>query len=114
MKSSYHTILILNAANKLFFQEFVSVTLCLYSYISFQKGNSNLSACFVIVHLTSQYNYLTSPINKTYVYFWSVPTHFPRGTYFLITYSLCKTFLKKVNINDILQFLQECDFYNKI
>ena len=47
---------------------------------TFWKGNNNLSAYFVIV----LWPYI--------IYFWSVPTPFPRGTCFLITYSLSKTF----------------------
>ena len=62
------------------------------------NGKSNLSAYFV--------NVLWLDIT----YFWSVLTHFAPGTYFVITYSLLKNLLSQVNINNILQFLQECDF----
>ena len=50
------------------------------------KRNSNLSAYSPYI-----------------IYLWSVPTHFPPGTYFLITCIICKTFFffTKVNINDI-------------
>ena len=73
IKSTYQIILISNAVTKLLFQEFVSYQSNSYSYIPFKGWTPNQSAYFVIV----LWVYI--------IYFWSVPTPYTWGTYFLIT-----------------------------
>ena len=84
IKSTYQIILISNAVTKLLFQEFVSYQSNSYSYIPFKGWTPNQSAYFVIV----LWLYI--------IYFWSVPTHYTWGTYFLIMWGVCETFFHRL------------------
>ena len=83
IKSTYLILFILNAATKLLIQEFVLVTL--KSHIPFKRRTATWMHIVIVIVL---WLYI--------IYFWSVPTHFPPRTYFLITRSLCKTLLQRL------------------
>ena len=77
IKSTYHIYFHLKRSDQV-----IGHSKLTHQYLS--KGNSNMSEYFVIV----LWPYI--------IYFRSVSTYFPQGTYFLVMYILCKTFFERL------------------
>ena len=101
IKSTYHIILILNATTKLLFQEFVLVIQKLtHTYLlkGDQQPECIFCDCLLILH------HIFLEFSDT----------LPARSLLLNNVQTVQDLFTQVNISDIWQFLQECDFYNKI
>ena len=101
IKSTYHIILILNTATKLFFPRIrIGHSKLTHSYLI--KGEQQPVCIFCDCPLTLHHIFL------------ECSDTLPARNLLLHNVQTMQDLITQVNISDILQILQECDFYNKI